>query len=478
MAARRYEGQSGRVYEPIEHIGPGGFGAVERVRDNDGNEYALKTLYLGFDPGVLTAEAENLSRVQHENVVGYVDHGIDPEPFLVMELATGGTLMDYIGAAQPKGEHFPVETIVEWGRQLLQGLAAIHEVLLHRDLKPANILFEGGTLKIGDFGMTRLVEASTRTETLKGGGTALYMPPEGWAGPAGPSPTPAYDLYSLGMILYELATLQPPFSGSREELRRAHLFEEPKSPRALREDLSPALERLMLNLLRKEPDQRGASAQECLGLLGLVPTEEGSEGEDVSEVIARLQQGASSLMQEAAEREAGRARANDELESRRELLEQARTKVGEIVSEAQETLARNIAPLDLTGRGRGGRWEFSIQHSPRKLTVELGEAPGREVFQGAAGPPGEIIAFGHVEISQEGTARSQALGGANLVAFVREEAPWVIHLQEIQLRNMALMPGGMRSYEPFFLVNSGELRQHAPYLWGDAMHVYTQATAS
>jgi len=96
MAARRYEGQSGRTYESLEHIGPGGFGAVERVRDDNGNEYALKTLHLGFDPGVLAAEAENLSRVQHENVVGYVDHGTDPEPFLVMELATSGTLKDYM----------------------------------------------------------------------------------------------------------------------------------------------------------------------------------------------------------------------------------------------------------------------------------------------------------------------------------------------------------------------------------------------
>jgi serine/threonine protein kinase len=92
MAARRYQGQSGRIYEPIEHIGPGGFGAVERVVDEDGNEFALKTLHIGIDPEVLAAEAENLSSVQHRNVVGYVDHGSDPESFLVMELATGGML--------------------------------------------------------------------------------------------------------------------------------------------------------------------------------------------------------------------------------------------------------------------------------------------------------------------------------------------------------------------------------------------------
>jgi hypothetical protein len=54
MSTHRYKGKEGRIYEPIEHIGPGGFGAVERVRDSDGNEYALKTLHLGFDPDVLT----------------------------------------------------------------------------------------------------------------------------------------------------------------------------------------------------------------------------------------------------------------------------------------------------------------------------------------------------------------------------------------------------------------------------------------
>ena len=82
MAARRYVGQSGTVYEPVEHIGPGGFGAVERALTDDGREYALKTLHLGFDPEVLAAEAANLQRVHHENVIAYIDYGIEPEPFL------------------------------------------------------------------------------------------------------------------------------------------------------------------------------------------------------------------------------------------------------------------------------------------------------------------------------------------------------------------------------------------------------------
>jgi serine/threonine protein kinase len=304
---------------------------------------------------------------------------------------------------------------------------AIHEVLLHRDLKPGNVLLEGDVLKIADFGMTRLVEASTRTETLKGGGTALYMPPEGWAGPTGPTPTLAYDLYSLGVILYELAMLQLPFSGDREELRRAHLFDEPRSPRDLRDDLPPALERLILQLLRKTPGERGASAQECLKLLKLVPTEAES-GEETSEVITRLQEGASSLMQEAAEREAERARATDELESRRELLKQARAKLDEMVSEARDLVALNVAPFELAVEGSSGAWTFHLQHSTRKLTVQLDEAPGADAFRGG-NVPGDVVAFGRIEISDG----SEVLGGANVAAFVREEAPWVIHYQEIPI---------------------------------------------
>jgi hypothetical protein len=343
-------------------------------------------------------------------------------------------------------------------------------VLLHRDLKPANVLFEGDVLKIGDFGMTRLVEASTRTETLKGGGTPLYMPPEGWAGPKGPTPAAAYDLYSLGVVLYELSTLQRPFSGGREELREAHLYTGPRSPRELRDDLPPALERLILKLLLKTPSERGASAQECLELLEHVPTEEDAEGAgEASEVIPRLQEGATSLMRKAAEREAEIARARDELASRRELSKQATKGLEEMLSRARDGVAANVAPLELSGDGRAGNWSFRLQHSSRILAVEFAGVERGDAFSGG-NAPGEIIGFGHIELSDE--AIDGTVVGANIAAFVREDAPWVIHYQEIQLRNMALMSDRMRSHEPFFL-NDHELAHHAPYLWGGTMHVFT-----
>jgi hypothetical protein len=471
MASRLYIGRSGSVYEPIASIGPGGFGSVQLVRNETGNEFALKTLHLGFDPGVLEAEAGNLRRVNDPNVVAYVDDGADPEPFLVMELADGGSLKDYIASAQQAGDHFPVEMLLDWAGQLLSGLKAVHAELLHRDLKPGNVLLAGERLKIADFGMTRLVEASTRTETLKGGGTPLYMPPEGWAGPTGPRPTAAYDLYSLGVILYELATLQTPFTGDRDELRHQHLFVEAQSPRALRPDLPSSIERLILQLLRKTPDERGISASDVLGHLELPEARPNDEVSATSAVLARLQEGASSLMVEAVQREAQAARALEEQRRRLELVTAGITKFDSMMEAAIGVVVANIAPLKVTGGGREGRWLIRIEHSPRHLAVNL-EGVSKETFQ-AGNAPGEIIMFGSLQVYENISGSSaKVIGGANLVAFVNPDAPWVIHLQEIQLRNQALMTTPMRVFEPFFL-EQNEVGEHGRWLWGGAMHVFS-----
>ncbi len=281
--------------------------------------------------------------------------------------------------------------------------------------------------------------------------------------PTGPTPTPAYDLYSIGVVLYELATLQVPFTGSREDLRHAHLFMEPRSPRQLRSDLSPAFERLILQLLRKSPSDRGASAEDALQLLDLVTAQEDGAQTDTSDVITKLQEEASSLMRKAAEREAESARERQVLETERELVAQANTKLDEIVIKARDIVAQNVAPLQLHSENRS----FSLDESPRTLNIAFHATSDPGVFRGG-NVPGKIVAFGNVAINEG----RPAIAGANLVAFVREDAPWVIHLQEIQLRNMALVASPMRGYEPFFLT-SNELGQHGAWLWGGAMHVYT-----
>lgn len=475
MSEQRYMSDGGKAYRVVGPLGAaGGFGSVVEVEDEAGASFALKTLHFGLSADVLAVEAENLRRVRHENVVSYADFGSEPEPFLVMELARGGSLKDYISEARQRGEHFPVETVLEWARQLLGGLAAIHSVLLHRDLKPGNVLLEGESLKIADFGIARLVEASTRDETFKGGGTAAYMPPEGWAGSQGPSPTPAYDLYSLGVMLFEIATLELPFSGDREALRKAHRFTEPPSPRSLRSDIPLPLERLILQLLRKTPEERGDSAKAGVELLAKVKEPEHPVADNTAAVLTRLQEHASAAMQAAAAREAEEARTVEAIREANELMAAATDKFGALLEEAAALVAQNVAPLRLTrrGDGHGGNWSFELEQSPRSVTIQLGPPPS-DVLDHAANRPGHIVLFGYIAVTQGGSRRHDAegLGGANIVAYTQEHAPWVIRFQLVELTHNALLMEPMRAFEPFFLMPF-ELDDHGPFLWGGAMHVF------
>jgi hypothetical protein len=472
MSAQRFRSDQGKTYDSQGRLGtPGGFGSVIRVTDEEGEEFALKTLHFGVPSDVLVAEAVNLRSVRHPNVVGYVDFGTDPEPFLVMELADGGTLKDYINEARQRGEHFPLETVLEWSRQLLEGLSAIHAVLLHRDLKPGNVLLDATTVKIADFGIARLAEVSTRDETFKGGGTPAYMPPEGWAGLDGPSPTPAYDLYSLGVILFELVTLQLPFTGDREQLRHAHQFSEPPSPTTLRSDLPLPVERLILQLLRKTPTQRGQTAVAALELLATVPAS-GSAAEDAtSTVLTRLQEGASTLMRQAAEREAEMARAQQRERETHERVGAGMSQLQQITVEAVALVEQSVAPLRVTQAWRSGNWQFGLEHSPRQVEIQIGPASSPEIFAGAGTAPGRVILFGHLAVTEQASSRSEALGGANVVGYTTDDAPWVVQFQLIELTNNALMTQYMRSFEPFFLQND-EVGQHGRWLWGGGMHVF------
>ena len=250
------------------------------------------------------------------------------------------------------------------------------------------------------------------------------MPPEGWAGLTGPSPTPAYDLYSVGVVLFEVATLQLPFSGGRNELERAHLYAEPPSPRSLREELPPQLERLILQCLRKDPGQRG-SIDTALALLEAADVPSSGAEDVTSTVLARLQEGASTLMRHAAEREAEQARIQAELRRASELNEQALAQLDTMILEAAEVVERNVAPLHLEKCRRPGMWRFDLQHSPRSLVISVGDAPSA-VFTPAENAPGSLLLFGMIEVEESG----RAFRGANIAGYTRPEAPWVVHLPD------------------------------------------------
>ncbi len=242
-------------------LGEGGMGQVWRARDVAlDREVAVKLLAA---PDVAEArerflrEARAAAALNHPNIVAIHDLGQESGClFLVMELVAGGSLR----------EHPPqsVDEAVEVGRQLCAALAHAHaQGLVHRDVKPANVLLVGGasrlTVKLADLGLATSTAASRLT--VEGGivGTVAYLAPEQAIGRVVDGRA---DLYSLGVLLYELVTGRLPFSGTPVALISQHLHAPVVPPRSHRPDLDPALEAVILRLLAKDPAQRFASADE------------------------------------------------------------------------------------------------------------------------------------------------------------------------------------------------------------------------
>jgi serine/threonine-protein kinase len=264
-------------YHILEKLGEGGMGVVYRARDrNLGRDVAIKILPEGTlaDSEArrrFRKEAEALSKLSHPNIETI--HDFDTEnggDYMVVEFIPGVTLDERVAAGP-----LPEKEILRLGEQLAEGLVAAHaQQILHRDMKCGNVrLTTDGRLKILDFGLAKLLESPDQqsgsdhgaTETVMTQGligTVPYMPPEQLQG----EPCDARsDLYSAGVVLYEMATGRRPFEENlAATLTDAILHRTPVVPRALNARLSPELERIIVKLLEKDPDVRYQSAQELL----------------------------------------------------------------------------------------------------------------------------------------------------------------------------------------------------------------------
>jgi hypothetical protein len=248
-------------YRVIGLAGRGGMGEVYRADDLTlGQPVALK-----FLPAGLSADGARLARfhnevrtarqVSHPSVCRIYDIGaVDGEHFLSMEYVDGedlASLLRRIG-------RLPADKGIEIARQICAGLAAAHERgVLHRDLKPANIMLDGrGKVRIADFGLAHAAGEARDPQTLEG--TPAYMAPEQFAGQP---ETVKSDIYSLGLVLYELFTGKPAFrAGSVMELSRLHRESNPTAPSQILADFDPAVERVILRCLEKDPEARPRSA--------------------------------------------------------------------------------------------------------------------------------------------------------------------------------------------------------------------------
>jgi serine/threonine-protein kinase len=248
-------------YRIVGPLGRGGMGEVWRADDlRLGQPVALK-----FLPETLVHDPERLARfygevrvareIAHPAVCRVHDIGdFEGQPFLSMEYVDGENL----AALSRRIGRLPGEKALEIARQVCAGLAAAHDKgILHRDLKPDNIMLDGrGKARLTDFGLAAFAGGVDGHEVRSG--TPAYMAPEQLAGR---EVTIRSDLYALGLVLYELFTGRRAFDGrSYTELARQHQEEVPPLPSTLTPDIDPAVERVILRCLEKDPARRPASA--------------------------------------------------------------------------------------------------------------------------------------------------------------------------------------------------------------------------
>ncbi|MEO8585011.1 MAG: serine/threonine-protein kinase, partial [Acidobacteriota bacterium] len=258
----------GERYRIVGLLGKGGMGEVYRADDLKlGQTVALKFLpkAVSTDESLLArfhAEVRLARQVSHPNVCRIYDIGeIEGRHFLSMEYVDGedlASLLKRIG-------RLPVDKTVEIARQLCAGLHAAHEKgVLHRDLKPANIMLDGrGRVRITDFGLAVAAEEAASLGEISG--TPAYMAPEQLAGK--PSSVRS-DLYALGLVLYEVATGKRAFDApTLAEMRRKHEQETPTAPSNVLAGFDPAVERIILRCLEKDPRARPSSAVQVAGAL-------------------------------------------------------------------------------------------------------------------------------------------------------------------------------------------------------------------
>ncbi|MGH3100119.1 MAG: protein kinase domain-containing protein, partial [Thermoleophilia bacterium] len=251
-------------YRILRRIGSGGMADVYAAEDSHlGREVALKVLHRRFAQDQefverFRREAKAAAGLSHPNVVGVFDRGEhEGTYYIAMEYLTGRTLKEIVSSEAPLAQ----QRVVELGVQILHaaGFAHRHGVI-HRDFKPHNVIVdEQGHAKVTDFGIAR-AGASEMTETGSIMGTAHYLSPEQAQGHA---VTAASDLYSIGVMLYEMLAGRLPFEGeSAVAIALKHLSEQPAPISQLRPDVHPALEAVVMAALAKDPAQRWQSAED------------------------------------------------------------------------------------------------------------------------------------------------------------------------------------------------------------------------
>ena len=264
----------GRRYMLFERVGSGGTATVYRAHDRvDGCVVAVKLLHQSFAGDGAVAErfqreGRTAERFRHRNIVRTFDHGVsDGMPYIAMEHIEGRPLNALIAQEAPLESARAIEITL----QILEATRFIHDHgVIHRDLKPGNVLVDpNGLVKLTDFGIARL-GASDMTPAGSLLGTISYVSPERLMGERA---SRASDLYSIGIILYELLTGRLPFGAELvSTVALKHLNERPTPPARLNRTITGGLNGIVLRALEKSPQARFSDAEAFSAALRREPT--------------------------------------------------------------------------------------------------------------------------------------------------------------------------------------------------------------
>ncbi|WP_199041289.1 Stk1 family PASTA domain-containing Ser/Thr kinase [Glycomyces salinus] len=254
-------------------IAQGGMAAVYEAHDDRLERTVAVKMITGVDASMdleaFTGEARTIARLSHPNVVAVFDQGVhEGMPYVVMEYVPGTTLRELLN----RRRRLRIDEAVELCGQVLEGLQAAHDAgLVHRDIKPENILLKkggkGDRVKVVDFGLAEAVHGGARRDGPLLA-TAAYVAPELVSGsPA----SPASDVYSTAILLYELLTGEVPFDGPDPgEVAQRHLHEDIPSPRRAAPDIPDGLAQLVMLAASRDPAARPVDAGAFARRLGAV----------------------------------------------------------------------------------------------------------------------------------------------------------------------------------------------------------------
>jgi serine/threonine protein kinase len=293
-------------------------------------------------------EVEAARTIDHPHVVRIVYVNIDPKsPYLVMEYVEGGSLRKLLNGLVSSHQQLSLEIIKEWMGQLIDGIEAINEKVIHRDLRPENILVSSEGLKISDFGISKLVDAATRTHTFKGMGPIRHMAPEGWKNEKN---TIQMDMYSLGIVFFELCSLTYPYEIKDTDgldfqpYQDMHLFGAPKDIRSLRPDLPISIAQFITRMMAKRAIDRFQSWSDArTALEGAFEIVKEHPTTDSAHLLEKLLQVTTLSYEKSTKEEIERQKIANQENEKRALDEFMRDQLLEEIRSAVETFNKSCS---------------------------------------------------------------------------------------------------------------------------------------